>query len=155
QLKIADRNDIADDDPFAELTRIMGFDPREPVAQQASPQAPAQDEFDIDLEKELMGEFADFDAPAPMAETAPGEEGSSSSLEPRQPARPQGEDHALAFEADMDDAVATALEEDFGLADEAMEAVSETWQAGPEDHGGLPDETAQEDGSLSAQNTWF
>lgn len=26
-LKIASQNDIADDDPFAELTKIMGFDP--------------------------------------------------------------------------------------------------------------------------------
>ncbi len=30
-LKIADAADLADDDPFAELTRIMGFDPREPA----------------------------------------------------------------------------------------------------------------------------
>lgn len=65
QLRAADHNDIADDDPFAELTRIMGFDPRQPV----KPQAPAarkaapadqptdEGDFDIDLEKELMGEF--------------------------------------------------------------------------------------------------
>lgn len=65
QLKVVDRNDIADDDPFAELTRIMGFYPR----QAARPQAPAVEraapaenvahdaDFDIDLEKELMGEF--------------------------------------------------------------------------------------------------
>jgi hypothetical protein len=38
QLKAADHNDISDDDPFAELTRIMGFDPRQPV----KPQAPAE-----------------------------------------------------------------------------------------------------------------
>ncbi|TPK97933.1 MULTISPECIES: SPOR domain-containing protein [unclassified Mesorhizobium] len=64
-LKVADHNDIAADDPFAELTRIMGFDPRQPVRQPApaaekavpANQAPAADDFDIDLEKELMGEF--------------------------------------------------------------------------------------------------
>ena len=38
QLRVADNNDIADDDPFAELTRIMGFDPRQPV----KPQTPAE-----------------------------------------------------------------------------------------------------------------
>lgn len=61
QLRVADHNDIADDDPFAELTRIMGFDPRQPVkapTQSNEAQAHSQeDDFDIDLEKELMGEF--------------------------------------------------------------------------------------------------
>lgn len=72
QLRVADNNDIADDDPFAELTRIMGFDPRQPVRPQspAQPQAPAADhgleegDFDIDLEKEMMGEFGADDSDA-------------------------------------------------------------------------------------------
>ncbi|WP_027061155.1 SPOR domain-containing protein [Mesorhizobium loti] len=74
QLRIADNNDIAADDPFAELTRIMGFDPRQPV----KPQSPAQPkadqlaqegDFDIDLEKEMMGEFdAGDSAAAPLVE---------------------------------------------------------------------------------------
>ena len=77
QLRVADNNDIADDDPFAELTRIMGFDPRQPVKPQAPvpPKAPVADQsaqesdFDIDLEKELMGEFgADDSDAAPVAE---------------------------------------------------------------------------------------
>lgn len=66
---------VADDDPFAELTRIMGFDPREPVSRPAPTAAPnpqrqvAQsddrspsadaDDLEIDLERELMGEFID------------------------------------------------------------------------------------------------
>ncbi|MET2826415.1 SPOR domain-containing protein [Mesorhizobium shangrilense] len=69
QLRAADRNDIADDDPFAELTRIMGFDPRQPVKPQASVQPLAavdhrtdEADFDIDLEKELMGDFDDSEA---------------------------------------------------------------------------------------------
>src|SRR5439155_8376568 len=70
-------NDIADDDPFAELTRIMGFDPRQPVKPQppAQPKAPAVDhraeegDFDIDLEKEMMAEFGADDSDAvPVAE---------------------------------------------------------------------------------------
>ncbi|OQM75769.1 SPOR domain-containing protein [Manganibacter manganicus] len=64
-LRAATPNDIGDDDPFAELTRIMGFDPREPVKSQETslkPNEPATGEdFEIDLEKELMGEFGDAD----------------------------------------------------------------------------------------------
>ncbi|MBL8576968.1 MAG: SPOR domain-containing protein [Mesorhizobium sp.] len=75
QLKIADQVDLADDDPFAELTRIMGFDPRQPAKRpepasvqplsrlapvsQPAPAAQAADEqdFSLDLEKELLGGF--------------------------------------------------------------------------------------------------
>ena len=105
--KIADPIDLHEDDPFAELTRIMGFDPRltkrtEPVVEAAQPvamptprpviapvaihpvavepaiEAAEHDEFGIDLEKELMGEFADFEPelaaaeqPAPAAPVSP------------------------------------------------------------------------------------
>ncbi|RUU51439.1 SPOR domain-containing protein, partial [Mesorhizobium sp. M2C.T.Ca.TU.002.02.1.1] len=77
-LKVADHNDIADDDPFAELTRIMGFDPRQPVRQPApavekampANQAVEADDFDIDLEKELMGEFDSVEESAPVTQQA-------------------------------------------------------------------------------------
>ncbi|MBZ9794718.1 SPOR domain-containing protein [Mesorhizobium sp. ES1-4] len=76
QLRAADNNDVADDDPFAELTRIMGFDPRQPVRPPApaEPKAAAADQaegdFEIDLEKELMGEFDAGDSvAAPVVET--------------------------------------------------------------------------------------
>src|SRR5882724_2242526 len=92
--KIADPVDLNDEDPFAELTRIMGFDPRvsalakardsttvgaksaQPavvtpivpkaavVPAQVTPAPAARDDFSIDLEKELLGEFADFDEPS-------------------------------------------------------------------------------------------
>ena len=74
--KIADRVEATDDDPFAELTRIMGFDPRQPAP--ARPQQPAppvvsaeelpsyDPSFHIDLEKELMGEFGEDDEPQQM-----------------------------------------------------------------------------------------
>ncbi|MBA3446640.1 MAG: hypothetical protein H0T56_03350, partial [Pseudaminobacter sp.] len=60
-LRIADHNDVPNDDPFAELTRIMGFDPRRPVRNEQAVQVEPlveTDDFGIDLEKELMGEFA-------------------------------------------------------------------------------------------------
>ncbi|TIV56390.1 MAG: hypothetical protein E5V80_27130, partial [Mesorhizobium sp.] len=77
-LKVADHNDIADDDPFAELTRIMGFDPRQPVRQPAPAAEKAMpahhvaeaDDFDIDLEKELMGEFDSIEESEPVAQQA-------------------------------------------------------------------------------------
>ena len=75
-LKVADPNDIAADDPFAELTRIMGFDPRQPVRQPAVERAapanqPADEaDFDIDLEKELMGELDTVEESEPAAQQA-------------------------------------------------------------------------------------
>jgi SPOR domain len=88
--KIADPFDLDEGDPFAELTRIMGFDPRKLTSPQpkelvgannarpsviaavvpdaATSQEPAlptaHDDFGIDLEKELLGGFDDFDQPA-------------------------------------------------------------------------------------------
>ncbi|RWM79082.1 SPOR domain-containing protein [Mesorhizobium sp.] len=112
QLRAAAQNDIADDDPFAELTRIMGFDPRQPVKPQAQPKAapasrPADaGDFDIDLEKELMGEF--------------GADDNDGATEIREP----------AFEATdaVDDELAASLERDFLLdadaTDKAAHAVA-------------------------------
>lgn len=68
QLKVADPVDLGADDPFAELTRIMGLDPRRPdmapTARNAGPQPveTAEDDFGIDLEQELLGELEAEDA---------------------------------------------------------------------------------------------
>ncbi|MFU0503755.1 SPOR domain-containing protein [Pseudaminobacter sp. NGMCC 1.201702] len=71
QLKAAHQDHFSEDDPFAELTRIMGFDPREPVQRQAD-SAPAEqavgadeDDFSIDLERELLGDFAGSEVDSP------------------------------------------------------------------------------------------
>ncbi|MER8972094.1 MULTISPECIES: SPOR domain-containing protein [unclassified Mesorhizobium] len=111
QLRAADHNDIANDDPFAELTRIMGFDPRQPV----KPQTPAQPktaaaepsvdegDFEIDLEKELMGESGadanDNASPAKLREPTP---------EP-------------AAADEMEDALAASFEQDFAFDDSAAD----------------------------------
>src|SRR5262249_58202401 len=85
QPNVANPIDIDEDDPFAELTRIMGFDPRVPLSQQreavaaegarsavvtpilakaaAAPQPAAHDDFGIDLERELLGGLAEFELP--------------------------------------------------------------------------------------------
>ncbi|MER8826730.1 SPOR domain-containing protein [Mesorhizobium sp. M0938] len=115
QLRAAAQNDIADDDPFAELTRIMGFDPRQPVKPQAQPKAAPgsqpvdEGNFDIDLEKELMGEF--------------GADDDDRAAEVREPAFEAAD--ALADELGDDelgdDELAASLEQDFLLEDDAAD----------------------------------
>lgn len=68
------RGQFLDDDPFAELTRIMGLDPRPaaPAAPAAETGAtPEVEDFGIDLEKELLGELASDEfvatSPEPVA----------------------------------------------------------------------------------------
>lgn len=132
QLKAADHSDISDDDPFAELTRIMGFDPRQPVKpqppaeQKAAPADQAADEgdFDIDLEKELMGEFGNDDLSAVAEIREPVAEVQAPAAEVQEP----------AFEtADaMDDALAASLEQDFLLDDDAANEAVHGFAAAPE-----------------------
>jgi hypothetical protein len=57
-LKAAARSDLAEDDPFAELTRIMGFDPRKPHHAPARDSEPDPHGIALELERELLGEFA-------------------------------------------------------------------------------------------------
>lgn len=137
QLKIADRHGIAEDDPFAELTRIMGFDPREPVRPQAvATQQDARGDFDIDLEKELLGEFATYDG---LAQDMPARAEPAAMAEEEYPqqrmSRPApAEDHAF-LAAEMDDAVTSSLERGFSAFDDAgqdMAAADPEAPAGPE-----------------------
>ena len=129
-LKIADRDAIVDDDPFAELTRIMGFDPRQPVSRQEAPDPVMGDDFDIDLEKELMGEFgleadettgsADVEAsPEPYAASADLsshelDEAVAASMQDVDLAAEDGAQHDAApqveFDRDFDDALTRSFE---------------------------------------------
>ena len=78
QLKTARDFSAAGEDPFAELTKIMGFDPRQPVrrapAASVSQAVPTpvhssdsidESDFGIDLERELLGDFANDEYVAP------------------------------------------------------------------------------------------
>jgi len=137
QLRVADHNDIADDDPFAELTRIMGFDPRQPVRPQAPalPKAPVADhpaeegDFDIDLEKELMGEFGAGDSDAtPVAEVhEPTFETATVSAADDDLAVSLDDDFHLDM-ADVDDHAVVASDAHLGAAETApsVEAAFET-----------------------------
>ncbi|MDI6025842.1 SPOR domain-containing protein [Corticibacterium sp. UT-5YL-CI-8] len=113
EFKIADRNNhVADDDPFAELTRIMGFDPREPVSRSSSAEAthrePSfEDDYNVDLEKELLGDFGqqdDVTAPPAVYHREP----EPRMVEPQQAAAP--EDDFADFEfATLDEALEPEL----------------------------------------------
>ncbi|MBU0582406.1 MAG: SPOR domain-containing protein [Alphaproteobacteria bacterium] len=146
QLKIGDQVELADDDPFAELTRIMGFDPRQSVkqaeAEKAAREAEAEpaprdsaqqdshasdhddsDDFSIDLEKELMGEFSvdddGYDA-VPQAAAEP---------EPAAPVAHAGDQEPEAGELDIDfdfdSAIAASVESDFAPSGEPGEPADE------------------------------
>jgi hypothetical protein len=124
QLKIADQVDLADDDPFAELTRIMGFDPRQPARQAQQKQAPApepapieqaaeEDDFSLDLEKELLGEFA-FEDDAPAAEAA-----APAEIPAAEAASAEVPDVDFDFSADFDAAMAASDEPELAAEPEA------------------------------------
>ena len=140
QLKKAVDSHSSDDDPFAELTRIMGFDPREPVA----PRKPAAVEklaalhaeevdLSLDLEKELMGDFAGLDedvqaTPQEAARMAP-EPATASQSAPEAAAEDTlTEDFDFVFDADLvaqehDPAIVAAA--DKALADELHAAFAD------------------------------
>ncbi len=134
QLRIADRDAIAEDDPFAELTRIMGFDPRVPAGrqEQTAPQADAADDFAIDLEKELMGEFGASDepegnAPEGSAENQPEAAFPQAVSADLPPVADEDADPAARFDED----IAAALDSDFEF-EEGPAAQTEPEFAEPE-----------------------
>lgn len=165
QRRVADPFDISDEDPFAELTRIMGFDPRVPVGKQpkenlpspanqdtasiaqtaplvvppakpmafavatpvapklvepapAAPASEAHDDFGIDLEKELLGEFADFE---PSREEEPVVAKPAVAFEA--PAEPSAKTVDIAaadpFDGDFEDVFAEALTKETPAAEAA------------------------------------
>jgi len=169
QLKVADRHGIADDDPFAELTRIMGFDPRQPVRPQPPvqvvPPEPAQDAFDIDLEKELMGEFIDLDGETPVAgddvSAAATDAGSSWPSAGIEPAGRADDDADFDFDAAMDEEVAASFRQDFqveeaGAPEPSVEAsfedapVDEMPAPSPEFYAGQQPEPGEADYAVSS-----
>ncbi len=111
QLKKADQSDIHSDDPFAELTRIMGFDPRVPVTRGGPSSVEGrksasndEDDLSMDLEKELMSEFEDLGTDA-QAQTVPEVASSPASLAQADPVSEEIDAQAQAldvvFDADL------------------------------------------------------
>jgi hypothetical protein len=112
QLKAAGDQAFKANDPFAELTRIMGFDPR------VQPTPRPDEDFEIDLEKELMGMFD----PGPDAPAGP----SSGSDYPQESA-------SRAPTADeIDEAFAASLEEELSGPADVWEPIRDVdAEAGP------------------------
>jgi hypothetical protein len=102
QLKAAGDQDFKDNDPFAELTRIMGFDPR------VQPTPRPDEDFEIDLEKELMGMFD----PGPEAPAGPSD-----------PDYPQESAAASPAAEEFDDAFAASLEEELSDREDFWEPI--------------------------------
>lgn len=134
---------FSENDPFAELTRIMGHDPRvsEPareeaaapvvapvippaVAPVAAPMAaeasPSADDFAFDLEKELAGDFSDFDEPAPAADWR--DEAHAVAGPTDFHADPRAEAPAVALDADFEDFFASEREEEAAPAEQLYHA---------------------------------
>src|SRR5687768_12528775 len=146
QLKIADQVDLADDDPFAELTRIMGFDPRQPAKQaaaqqnQASAPEPAaieqaseEDDFSLDLEKELLGEFTledETSAPDLVAEAAAPAEAPTPDAQPYEISGSAIPEVDFDFAADFDAAMAASSQDD-ALSEAPGEALGEALGEAP------------------------
>ncbi|WEX07332.1 SPOR domain-containing protein [Chelativorans sp. AA-79] len=65
----ADANDLPQDDPFAELTRIMGHDPRTVTPHRPAP-SDSTDDLALDLESELMGDLGQEQDSASAVEDA-------------------------------------------------------------------------------------
>ncbi|HEY4192819.1 MAG TPA: hypothetical protein VGM46_09260, partial [Mesorhizobium sp.] len=151
-LRTADRNAISnaisDDDPFAELTRIMGFDPRQPVQARQDP-VMADSDFEIDLEKELMGEFsveADDDfSPEQNAQNAQGAYEAPAVSHGHLPARdlPAHDlDQTVAasmqdFDLDMSGEAAQPAAPEIGFEDDFEDALAQSFDAEPQ----WPEET--------------
>jgi len=128
--------EFSENDPFAELTRIMGHDPRvQGPAVQAAPApaeaaaAPADDDFEIDLERELAADFdfSEFDEPAAVAdwrrEEQAGEPAAEQAAQPDRAALDIDFDDFLTEEAKIEEPVAAASVP--GPAYEAQESLDD------------------------------
>lgn len=128
QSRRSDFTEFSDNDPFAELTRIMGHDPR---AAEPAPTTNRDDfDLDLDLEKELMGDldFKDFDEPQPEEAEA-----QVSAPEWQQAAEVQ-EEYQPAQQYSAPEAIETSEDDiDFDLAAEAfVEDEAHAFDAEPE-----------------------
>ncbi|MGY6710273.1 MAG: SPOR domain-containing protein [Rhizobiaceae bacterium] len=122
-----ERPDLHDNDPFAELTRIMGHDPRQDAGQEGD------SDLALDLENELLGtlDLTDDEAPqaveaSPAADEQPWAEEAQQAGHPPQyadnPAEPSdamsGEVDFVDFDAELDAAFDSGLDDHPALPEE-------------------------------------
>ncbi|HEU4986476.1 MAG TPA: SPOR domain-containing protein [Rhizobiaceae bacterium] len=137
--RIADYDGFADNDPFAELTRIMGHDPR-PLP------ASSDEDLEIDLENELMGGLADVEGPEDRSAEPVGfaSQDESDAVEGELAEAMEAE---LEAPLDLEDEFASVFEEDF--EPEAPEALETTEDSVPEE---FASRSYSEEVSFSAQD---
>ena len=142
QLNIADKSDFANEDPFAELTRSMGFDPSQPVVRQdvGAPTGGGgpvmDDDLGIDLEREILGELAgddlveahEYDASAVYSQAEERKAYAPVAYAPvEESAYAHAQNPEVTSEASFDDAVAASFEQDFLLEDELLAGEETSW----------------------------
>lgn len=148
QIRRADRAVFSEDDPFAELMRIMGGEPKS----SASAQADAEDDFDIDLEKELAGDldFAEFDeepaaAEEPAVEAAPVEEAATVEEPVAQETPAEADASAAADSLDAGAALDAAFDDALAFLDDEEPAAFEDDTVEPEFVAVEPEPVAEDD----------
>ena len=153
-----ERAELAEDDPFAELTRIMGHDPRASEPAGSAPEGEEPVDLAADLENEMFGSLEADEDPA-TAEHEPaatrvdwgGEAGAGDDWTAETDFAPDGSDDAVPAEAEDvpfdEDAFADAAEPDFAPSgrddDAAGDTQSTDWTAFDRAYAPLP-----EDGSV-------
>lgn len=137
-------NLVAEDDPFAELTRIMGHDPRS-SSSEASASSQAQDDLALDLESELLGDLAQEDFHSePRAEVLPFRAASGQveqGSQPQAPASTQASEDLgdLLSDADFDAAFSAEFDNFDAPAEPQAEEVVQQVAVQPQQADSTPD----------------
>ncbi|MDC9812520.1 SPOR domain-containing protein [Rhizobium binxianense] len=137
---------FADDDPLAELARIVGFEPR--VA--ANTTTEARREPALDLEDELGREFDRYDSPRPLAELDRPAEPISDDVAPDDYIEPALDVSPAAERAEVaEPASVTSVE-----AEEAVEPAASNWDAVDDDRAVRSQQLAVESAGASVQSAF-
>ncbi|OWV79593.1 sporulation protein [Rhizobium sp. R634] len=123
---------FADDDPLAELARIVGFEPR--VAANTVNEA-ARREPALDLEDELVREFDRYDAPRPLGELDRPAEPVAEGIDPEDYVEPVLDAAPVLESAEAPEPVSVApapVEEAAASAARGWDEQAADWAAGPQ-----------------------
>ncbi|MBB3913318.1 SPOR domain-containing protein [Rhizobium fabae] len=120
---------FADDDPLAELARIVGFEPR--VA--ANTVTEERREPALDLDEELVREFDRYDSPRPLAELDRPAEPFAEDISAEDYIEPVLDVSPVAESTEAPEPVSVApVEETAAPADKRWDALAADWAAGPQ-----------------------
>ncbi|ARM88204.1 sporulation related domain-containing protein [Rhizobium sp. CIAT894] len=137
---------FADDDPLAELARIVGFEPR--VA--ANTVTEARREPALDLEDELGREFDRYDSPRPLAELDRPAEPISDDVAPEDYIEPALDVSPVAERAEIAEPVSSVSVE----AEEAVLPAAGNWDAPADDRAAWPQQLAVEPPGTPVQSAF-